>query len=328
MMKTTFKKFMGVDRPFEPKPLPPPKQPHPVPKGYKRVKDGSFNKLVKIDEVFAPHPYSTHLLNALERGMYSKAEVMKVILKKLKDYGGDDSFGSLTNLIKVFRDAGHKWPEFDAIERSLKEETLDEISLKHAAAATVLGASMLAPKHTAHATDVNPRRQTFSQMVAKQAEMPKLDAKEEKAVNQIVKRYGVNGELAAKVVQLAQKYEHPEFPKAKDILAIVGIESSFNPKAKSGLKKDPAVGLMQFRPSAWKVADANDVETQIKKGAEILNTYYRHLFSHKDRAIQAYNIGLAKYKEARDNPEENQEILDAQKRYLDKYNREVVHYEL
>jgi len=48
--QTTFKKFMGVDRPFEPKPLPPPKEPHPVPKGYKRVKDGSFNKLVKVDE--------------------------------------------------------------------------------------------------------------------------------------------------------------------------------------------------------------------------------------------------------------------------------------
>jgi hypothetical protein len=33
-----------------PKQLPPPKEPHPVPKGYKRVKDGSFNKLVKVDD--------------------------------------------------------------------------------------------------------------------------------------------------------------------------------------------------------------------------------------------------------------------------------------
>ncbi len=293
-MKTNFKKFMGVDRP----------------------KDA--------------HPYSTHMLQGYEQGIYSKDDVLKPLLKDLRDRGGDDFMGGIQSLIDKFRKAGYSWPEFKTIEKSLGEEVLDEISLKHAAAAAVLGTAMMAPKHTAHATDVPPHRQTTTQTrdVPTKPEKIKLAPKEEKTVAGIVKRYGVDEDLAAKVVKLAQEHEYSDFPKAEDILAIVGIESSFNPAARSGLKKDPAVGLMQFRPAAWKIEPAamTDINTQIKKGAEILHTYYRHLFSHKDRAIQAYNIGLAKYKEARDNPEENQDVLDAQKRYLAKYQHEVNHY--
>ena len=339
-MKITFKDYyeatkpnMGMDLPKVPKPVGgEPKGGHPVPKGYKRVKDGSFYKLVKVDEA-ASH-YSTDMLMGFERGLYSKHDVIKIILTSLKRYGGADLFNSLSNLIKVFRDAGHDWPEFKAIEKSLKED-LNEISLKHAAAAGILGATLLSPKHTS-ATQTPTRPQQTTQTVSHEKEAPakptkiQLAPKEEKAVATIVKRYGVDEDLATKVVKLAQKYEDPQFPKAEDILAIVGIESSFNPAARSGLKKDPAVGLMQFRPAAWKIEPAamTDVETQIKKGAEILHTYYRHLFSHKDRAIQAYNIGLEKFKQARDNPEDNQDTLDAQKRYLAKYQKEVDHYDL
>src|SRR5277367_2339441 len=120
--KTTFKKFMGTERPFEPKPLPPPKEPHPVPKGYKRVKDGSFNKLVKVDEAaFKSLPYSMHMLLGFNRGVYDKHDVMKAILGDLKQKGKDDAFSSIANVIITFRKAGHDWPEFKTIEKSLSE---------------------------------------------------------------------------------------------------------------------------------------------------------------------------------------------------------------
>src|SRR5271167_634794 len=122
-MKTTFKKFMGVERPIEPKPLPQPKEPHSVPKGYKRVKDGSFNKLVKIDEAnFKSLPYSAHMLLGFDRGIYSKHDVMKALLGDLKEKGADDAFNSIANVIITFRKAGKDWPEFDTIEKSLKED--------------------------------------------------------------------------------------------------------------------------------------------------------------------------------------------------------------
>src|SRR5271157_83874 len=189
-MKTTFKKFMGVERPIEPKPLPPPKEPHPVPKGYKRVKDGSFNKLVKVDEASKPmdavyqillknllglvgqqlttkiivtailkdyklfvgekylnshitraielsrklgfdtpefkmiekslrdpkkvdeaigNKYSTHMLQGYEQGYYSKGDILKPLLKDLKDRGGDDFMGGIQGLIDKFRKAGYNW---------------------------------------------------------------------------------------------------------------------------------------------------------------------------------------------------------------------------
>ena len=53
----------------------------------------------------------------------------------------------------------------------------------------------------------------------------------------IAEKYRVSEDLVQRVVSLAYKYQDPEFPKAKDILAIISVESSFDPNSKSGLKK-------------------------------------------------------------------------------------------
>jgi soluble lytic murein transglycosylase-like protein len=113
------------------------------------------------------------------------------------------------------------------------------------------------------------------------------------------------------VVELAFEYEHSEFPKAEDILAVIGVESSFNPDSVSGLRRDPAVGLMQVRPGIWDIDPEHleDIENQIKYGARILTQYYRRL-GDKEAALQAYNLGITKFRRGGRN-----------QRYVDKFTQ-------
>lgn len=120
--------------------------------------------------------------------------------------------------------------------------------------------------------------------------------------------------LAEQIATAATKYQHHDFPKAEDIVAVVAIESIFNPKAKSNLKKDPAKGLMQVRHGVWKHKiqgeDMTKVSNQIKHGADILAHYY-DVLQDKNEAIMAYNVGLTAVLKGRKNKE-----------YLSKYYRE------
>ncbi len=142
-------------------------------------------------------------------------------------------------------------------------------------------------------------------------------APQEAIVQRIVTRYNVDRDIARAVVQAAHKQERDRFPKAKDIIAIVGIESSFDPKAKSQLKQDPALGLMQIRPGVWKMSpnELLTIEKNVEHGAAILEHYYNKLGKKRDSAVQAYNIGITAYLEGEKNSV-----------YLKKYKREVALY--
>jgi soluble lytic murein transglycosylase-like protein len=124
--------------------------------------------------------------------------------------------------------------------------------------------------------------------------------------NTIMKNYrGVTPELAQQVATLAKKYEKASFPKARDILAIVGIESSFNPNSVSQLSTDPAVGLMQVRPGVWDINPAklkNSLELQIQTGAEILHKYFNQ-YGDISTAVHAYNVGPGNFRKGKHNPE-------------------------
>jgi hypothetical protein len=111
---------------------------------------------------------------------------------------------------------------------------------------------------------------------------------------------GADKNVVRQVVDLAHKYERPDFPRAKDILSIVAIESSFDPSAKSKLKKDPAIGLTQIRPGVWNIPkeELNNIENQIKHGADILAHYFDKL-KDKESAIIAYNKGITAFKKGK-----------------------------
>lgn len=147
--------------------------------------------------------------------------------------------------------------------------------------------------------------------------------REQKMADVIKSKYKrVSPNLIKDVVSLAHKYERDTFPTATDIVAIIGIESNFNPRAVSKLKVDPAVGLTQIRPDAWKHkikrAELSTVEGQIRHGADILGHYYR-ILGNKEAAIRSYNVGLAAYTRGR--------YQEASRRYINKFNREVSQYQ-
>lgn len=124
-------------------------------------------------------------------------------------------------------------------------------------------------------------------------------------IQTIVYQYKVSQDFATKVVALSHKYSSPVFPKASDILAIIGIESSFRPNVKSGLKRDKAEGLTQIRPRVWrhmiKPGELTLIENQVKYGSSILRQYHMKLGSI-DGAVNAYNVGLTAHNRGKVNP--------------------------
>lgn len=170
-------------------------------------------------------------------------------------------------------------------------EQLDEINFKQAVAG---GALALGTLMSPSLSQNDPVQVTAVQRV---------DMNRAMLANTIMKKYRVSPTLAQTVASLAQKYEKSSFPKAEDILAIAGIESSFRPHAVSKLRTDPAMGLMQVRPLVWDLDPgrlSNDVEYQIKSGAEVLHKYFKLLGNAED-AVHAYNVGIGNFRRGKHN---------------------------
>ena len=130
----------------------------------------------------------------------------------------------------------------------------------------------------------------------------------------------VHPEKLDMIVNAAIKHADPVFPQAHHLLALAGIESSFNEKEVSKLKKDPAVGLMQVRPGVWNIGkkELMSIEGAMRRGAHILKTYHKQ-FKDPDRAVAAYNIGPENEKLGKNR--------DAAARYLAKFKSELSRYQ-
>jgi hypothetical protein len=94
-------------------------------------------------------------------------------------------------------------------------------------------------------------------------------------------------EIARAIHRYCQMYERD----ANLVLAIIEVESNFNPKAVSHMG---ALGLMQVMPQWKKVLgiDGNlaDVETSIKYGLQVLG-FYLEMYKDLELALTAYNRG-------------------------------------
>lgn len=180
----------------------------------------------------------------------------------------------------------------------ITEQQLEESRLKAAAIATALaGASLLAPQHA-------------------EKSVPKIGFDPQHSIANIASRYNIDDAKAKKIVDIAQKYAKHPFPQAHHILGTIGVESSFNERARSNLKFDPAVGLMQVRPivTGTHPQELRDIEGQIKHGSDMLHTLYKKT-GNQDTAIQAYNIGLTSYNKGK-----------RAVNYLEKTKRETAHH--
>lgn len=191
----------------------------------------------------------------------------------------------------------------------LHKDQLDESAWRNALAAGVLGVSALSPSAITKSSPPEYERPSDEMVVhGKRSNAPNMEVnpkieppgrslQRQEMARSIARTYRVGLDLSQEVVNLAFKLEDKVFPKAEDILAVIGIESSFNPDSVSSLRSDPARGLMQVRPGVWNLDldSFQDVESQIKNGVAILKHYYRKTGNRED-TLHAYNIGLTRFR--------------------------------
>lgn len=200
------------------------------------------------------------------------------------------------------------------LEELLTEEQLNELNLRKALATGALAASAaFAPNN---ATTPNEQPPSAEQVAAQRKAYAELEQRRgiDKLAQIAMSKYkGLSPTEAKEIAALATKYAKPSFPKAADILSIIGIESSFRPEAVSGLKKDPARGLMQVRPKTWgmDIEALAKIEDQIRIGTDILHKYFKRV-GDKESAVHAYNIGMRNFL--------NQTGLNP--KYVTKFNKE------
>lgn len=84
--------------------------------------------------------------------------------------------------------------------------------------------------------------------------------------------------------KLAQKHEHPKFPRAADLLAVMRVESFYKP----GVVNGEARGVMQVSGGSL------DPDQNVQQGAKILSDLYQKFRSEK-KALMVYNIGIGNY---------------------------------
>jgi soluble lytic murein transglycosylase-like protein len=172
-------------------------------------------------------------------------------------------------------------------------QDLDEGRIKNAIASAALATAAIGLHgDTVKVNKAEPvAQQTIKKSEVKQDNLAQV-------AERISARYKIDIEDAESYVALAKKHENEVFPKAEDLIALMGVESSFNPEAKSGLRKDPALGLTQIRPGVWKInpAELSSEDNQVKYAAKILKDYYKQLGGNMASAFEAYNVGITAFK--------------------------------
>lgn len=217
------------------------------------------------------------------------------------------------------------------------EKELEENLLRNTLAAAAMAGTLATGVTGYHTTKNDPVANVYSKQITRsvsgvvqpQQIQPEQDEDDEERTKDfprehllktVTDKFNINPKKAEKIVDAALRHQKPEFPRAHHILAIAGIESSFNERAKSKLRYDPAVGLMQIRPRVWNInkKDLSTIDGQIKHGAQILHSYFQKT-GDEESAVKAYNIGLTNF---------NRGIQhDAAHRYLKKFNDEIDRYE-
>jgi len=118
--------------------------------------------------------------------------------------------------------------------------------------------------------------------------------------NAILAKYpGADTRVIMQALDAAERFQYKDFPRAQDIITIIGIESSWRVDVMSQLSTDRAYGLTQIRPATWSDVigedDIRDVDTQVRAAADILHHYYMSLNKSKAGAILSYNNGITAY---------------------------------
>lgn len=201
-------------------------------------------------------------------------------------------------------------------------QPLTEGMLKRAAAA---GLAVLALTSPINFGTVNPAIKNQVITASDREAMAQMKKSQRIAflIGKVAEKYKADPNVISAAVHAAEKYAYDDFPRASDILGVISVESSFQERAVSGLKKDPAIGLMQVRPGVNGLSrtDLSSIDDQIRIGTQILRKYYEKT-GDKDAALHAYNVGLTNHYRSKTNPKKGNP------RYAPKVERETERYQI
>lgn len=167
-----------------------------------------------------------------------------------------------------------------------EQEMLEEGIIKNAiVGAAIAGAGLVA----LHSGKEQPVRE-----VSVSGKVGNVNPERDMLVSKVLSKYKIGETKAHQIVGAAMKHADPVFPKAHDILAVIGKESTFNEKAVSNVG---AKGLMQVRPKIWNLGhgELDTIDNQVKHGVAILKAYHKK-FSSVDSTLHAYNIGETNFR--------------------------------
>jgi soluble lytic murein transglycosylase-like protein len=107
----------------------------------------------------------------------------------------------------------------------------------------------------------------------------------------IILRPGIDPNFARTVARLVHRYSAQYAKDPNLVLAIISVESNFDPKAVSDVG---ATGLMQVMPH-WKNVlgiseDLSDPEVSIRSGLQVLG-FYQQMYRDPEMVLAAYNRG-------------------------------------
>ena len=164
----------------------------------------------------------------------------------------------------------------------------------------------------AAATPAPAQAESAASEPATQVTATKKPSPESVLTESIAQRWDRSPKLIHEIMGYVSEYAYDDFPKPVHILAIMAIESSFNPKASSRGN----VGLMQINLAAnGKKLRNRGLRENVRVGAELLHEYYLLLRCNHRAAVLSYNAGIGNYLKGR---------YDS--RYWRKYQRELARF--
>lgn len=125
------------------------------------------------------------------------------------------------------------------------------------------------------------------------------------------------------ILDFSTKLAYKDFPTQVDILAIIRVESGFNPNAFNPehskinpmRKVPPSIGLMQVQNGSFLPKE------NMRQGTSKLREYYiKYCKRNIECAVTSYNIGPTNYK--------NGKVLNSGKKYYNKFKQRKLEYEL
>lgn len=118
---------------------------------------------------------------------------------------------------------------------------------------------------------------------------------EAQLIHALAERFKKPEALIQRVVTVVNKFASNAYPARDTILAIIAVESSFNPHA----SHKGSQGLMQINVAAHRKSlrgkSPFDIETNVSLGVSILSGYYEQLGNNERSSLLAYNAGIGNF---------------------------------